>query len=75
LFNYPAWKVEVNGRKVVPETQDVTGEIAIRVEAGANLVRVTFIRTRDRLVGDIISLMALLVAMVWAIQQRRSPSA
>jgi hypothetical protein len=71
LFDYPAWLVEVNGSKVVTEVQDVTGEIVVPVPAGANLVRVTFIRTPDRLVGDIISLLALLVAIVWAIQQMR----
>jgi hypothetical protein len=71
LFDYPAWVVEVNGRKVFTEAQDVTGEIVVPVQAGVNSVRVTFIRTRDRLVGDIISLLALLVAIVWAIQQMR----
>jgi len=75
LFDYPAWAVEVNGSKVVTEVQDVTGEIVVPVQAGANLVRVTFIRTRDRLVGNIIALLALLVALVWAIQQRRFRSA
>jgi hypothetical protein len=75
LFDYPAWVVEVNGSRVVTEVQDVTGEIVVPVQAGANLVRVTFIRTRDRLVGNIIALLALLVALVWAIQQRRFRSA
>ena len=75
LFDYPAWAVEVNGSRVVTEVQDVTGEIVVPVQAGANLVRVTFIRTRDRLVGNIIALLALLVALVWAIQQRRFRSA
>ena len=70
LFDYPAWAVEVNGRKVFTEAQDVTGEIVVPVQAGVNSVRVTFVQTRDRLVGDIISLLALLVAIVWVIRQR-----
>ncbi len=57
LFNYPAWRVEVNGRPVR------TGMLAasparwsIPVEAGDNQVRVTFARTRDREIGGLISL-------------------
>lgn len=71
LLNYPAWEVEVNGRKVVATPQDVTGEIVVPVRAGTNLVRVAFIRTPDRTVGDTVSLAALLAVILWAIGERR----
>ncbi len=61
LFNYPAWKVEVNGRLVEPETREVTGQMVIPVEAGENRVSITFTRTRDRTVGGIVSAVSVLV--------------
>jgi hypothetical protein len=55
LFNYPAWKVEVNGRVVAPSTREVTGQMLIPVQAGDNHVQITFTRTWDRTLGGIIS--------------------
>jgi hypothetical protein len=71
LFHYPAWRVEVNGHPVAAGAQAVTGEILVPVSAGRNLVRVAFTRTRDRLAGGIISMLALLLVILWAIQQRK----
>ncbi len=66
LFNYPAWRVEVNGRPVQAVTRDGTGQMLVPVEAGTNRVQITFIRTWDRSVGAWISLLALaLTAMLW----------
>jgi len=59
LFNYPAWKVKVNGRVVESTTQAGTGEILFPVPAGTNAVEVTFVETPDRLTGGILSLLAL----------------
>jgi 6-pyruvoyl-tetrahydropterin synthase related domain len=55
LFNYPAWRVEVNGRVVASSTRDVTGQMLIPVQAGENRVQITFMRTWDRTLGGIIS--------------------
>jgi hypothetical protein len=55
LFNYPAWRVKVNGHPVASQTREVTGQLMVPVEAGQNQVRLTFIRTWDRTVGGIIS--------------------
>lgn len=68
LFNYPAWRVEVNGREVATETREVTGQMMIPVGTGENRVLVTFTRTWDRTIGIMVSaftaivLIALLVA-------------
>jgi hypothetical protein len=61
LFNYPAWKVEVNGRVVAPSTRDVTGQMLIPVQAGDNHVQITFTRTWDRTLGGIISAVTALL--------------
>ena len=55
LFNYPAWHVEVNARAVTTATRAVTGQMLIPLQAGHNLLRITFSRTWDRTVGAIIS--------------------
>jgi hypothetical protein len=77
LFNYPAWKVKVNGRVVESTTQLGTGEILFPVQAGTNAVQVTFTRTRDRMAGGIISLLALFLVIFLSItnsKPNRSPT-
>ena len=64
LFNYPAWRVEVNGRQVQPGAREGTGQMLVPVEAGANRVQITFVRTWDRTVSAWISVFALLFAIV-----------
>ena len=71
LFNYPAWLVEVNGVPIAAKSQPVTGEILVPVETGISEVRVRFVRTPDRFWGGIVSLLAGLIAVLWAIAQRR----
>jgi hypothetical protein len=63
LFNYPAWRVEVNGRQVQAGTREGTGQMLVPVEAGANRVQITFIRTWDRTAGAWISVIALAMAL------------
>jgi hypothetical protein len=65
LFNYPAWRVEVNGRVVATGMLDVTGQMLIPVQAGENHVRVNFVRTQDRTSGAIISIVMLLLLGGW----------
>ena len=72
LFNYPAWRVQVNGQAVAAETRETTGQMVIPVEAGRNRVRVTFIRTGDRTVGGWISGTTLLLTIgLFAMQHKR----
>jgi hypothetical protein len=60
LFNYPAWRVELNGQVAATSTRDVTGQMLIPVQAGENRVQITLTRTRDRTVGGIISAVTVL---------------
>jgi hypothetical protein len=71
LLNYPAWSVEVNGREITAGTQPVTGEILIPVGTGSNRVRVTFVQTEDRLIGDLVSAGTLLLVIAWSLYLRR----
>ncbi len=64
LFNYPASHVEVNGRVVQAGTREGTGQMLVPVEAGANRVQITFIRTWDRTAGGWISLFAIVCVLV-----------
>jgi len=75
LFNYPAWQVTLNGKPVTAETRDVTGQMAIPVQAGLNDVQVVFGRTWDRRVGGIISLITLaVIAAGLALSRTREPT-
>jgi hypothetical protein len=73
LFNYPAWRVEVNGQAVVTSTQDVTGQILIPVAAGENRVRIVFTRTWDRTLGGLISVVTALSLGVFVALRRKRP--
>jgi hypothetical protein len=64
LFNYPAWRVEVNGRVVEAGTREGTGQMVVPVEAGMNHVQISFVRTWDRRVGGWISLLAIICVLV-----------
>jgi hypothetical protein len=63
LFNYPAWRVEVNGRPVQSGMREGTGQMLVPVEAGANRVQIIFVRTWDRRAGGWISILTLLLAL------------
>jgi uncharacterized membrane protein len=75
LFNYPAWRVEVNGKLVATSTRDVTGQMLIPVEAGENRVAVVFTRTWDRTLGGIISAVTALVIGLLVYLRRKRPIA
>ena len=64
LFNYPAWRVEVNGSVVQAATRDGSGQMLVPAEAGANHVQIYFTRTWDRSVGGWISIVAISSVLV-----------
>lgn len=73
LFNYPAWKVEMNGRVVPTETHDVTGQMMIATPAGDDRVQITLMRTWDRTLGGVISAVtAVFIVAIIAADKRRS---
>jgi hypothetical protein len=72
LFNYPAWKVIVNGRKIATRSSEVTGLMIIPVASGVSDVQIYFSRTPDRVAGDIVSLVSL--AVLVALWIRKVPA-
>jgi len=75
LFDYPAWKTEVNGHSVIAETQADTGQTIIPVPPGTNSVHVIFSRTWDRKAGAILSGIALLFMILLFLLPAREKSA
>jgi 6-pyruvoyl-tetrahydropterin synthase related domain len=67
LFDYPAWRVTVNGGTVAASSRQVTGQMMIPVAAGGNQVQITLMRTWDRTLGGWISgITAVLIALATA---------
>jgi hypothetical protein len=55
LLNYPAWRVEVNGKTVSPGRMDDVNQMVVPVEAGRSTIHVRLVRTADRTLGAAIS--------------------
>lgn len=73
LMNYPAWQVTLNGRSVIPQSDDPTGRMVIALPAGHSEVEVRFVRTPDRWLGDGISVAALIfLGGFWYVGRGRS---
>ncbi len=70
LFNYPAWRVTVNDRPVKTQTTDVTGQMLIPVAAGQSDLRIHFGRTLDRTIGDVVSMISLILLLAAWIKTR-----
>jgi hypothetical protein len=64
LLNYPAWRVEVNGKMVQPERLDDINQMVVPVKAGSSEIRVRFVRTLDRKLGNAISAASGLLAAI-----------
>ena len=73
LLNYPAWRVEVNGKAVHPERMDDVNQMVVPVESGTSEIRVEFTRTADRTIGNAASfLSALLTLSLFWVGRRRA---
>ena len=72
LFNYPAWRVEVNAHVVTAETHEKTGQMIVPVEAGPNEVRVWFVKTWDRVLGGWVSLLFTLLIAAFLYRKKQT---
>jgi hypothetical protein len=72
LLNYPAWKVEVNGKSITPERTDDFAVMVIPVDEGTSVIRVWFARTLDRTIGLWVSALGVMVTMGMLVWGRRS---
>jgi hypothetical protein len=70
LFQYPAWRVEVNSHVVETGAREGTGQMLIPVSAGLNRVQISFVRTWDRVIGGWISAIAAISTLGWILLLR-----
>jgi hypothetical protein len=69
LLNYPAWRVQLNGGVVAPRGGEDYNMMVVPVPAGESHVSVRFVRTWDRTLGAILTVMSLIVALWLARKQ------
>jgi hypothetical protein len=62
LLNYPAWRVDVNGKTIVPERTDNFNQMVIPIAPGHSSIRIRFTRTPDRTLGMHISILSILLS-------------
>jgi hypothetical protein len=72
VLNYPAWRVDVNGHPVEPGRMDDSNQMVVPVATGSSEIRVRFVRTPDRTIGNAISAVSglLLAFLFWRGRQR-----
>jgi 6-pyruvoyl-tetrahydropterin synthase related domain len=75
LLNYPAWRVQVNGKAVAPQRMDDFDQMVVPVQAGASDIQVRFGRTMDRTLAGAISTIGVFVAalMLWDGRKKAAP--
>lgn len=71
LLSYPAWRVELNGSVVAPETLEDTGQMIVNLPRGDSQITVRFTRTRDRTVGGVVTLLSLGIWGLLVVRARR----
>ena len=63
LLNYPAWRVELNGKAVTPRRAESSGQMVLALTAGTQRITAEFVRTPDRKLGIAISWAAVLTLL------------
>jgi len=63
LLDYPAWRVEVNGKVATPQHAETSGQMMLRLPAGTQHIAVKFVRTPDRILGIFVSVAGLLALL------------
>jgi hypothetical protein len=64
LLNYPAWRVEVNGSRLLPGSAADSGQMVLELPAGESRLSARLARTGDRTVGGVVSLVSLFASFV-----------
>jgi hypothetical protein len=71
VLNYPAWHVEVNSSPVTPESGLDSGNMIVELPAGQSRVTARFGRTQDRSLGDMLSILSMVGAVILGLGPRR----
>jgi len=78
LWDYPAWKVTVNGNPVSKRHKRNDGMMVIPLPVGHSIIHVEYVRTADQTAGQIISTIALVIAALLMLSSKNlltNPSA
>lgn len=72
VLNYPAWQVEVNGKTITPQKGEESGQMIVPVSAGETRIVLRFVRTRDRVLGNAVSIVSVFAALglIWLPRRR-----
>ena len=63
LLDYPAWRVQLNGKLTSPGRGETNSQMIFSLGPGTQRITVRFVRTPDRKVGIAISLAAVLILL------------
>jgi hypothetical protein len=63
LLDYPAWRLEVNGKAVTPRHAETNGQIILLLSPGSERITAKFVRTPDRKLGIAISVLGVLTLL------------
>lgn len=70
LLNYPAWRVEVNGKPTRALSSEHTDQMLVPLPAGTSHVQVTFAPTPDRQWGEAVSAIAAVTLLAAGLASR-----
>ncbi|WP_348268529.1 6-pyruvoyl-tetrahydropterin synthase-related protein [Edaphobacter sp. DSM 109919] len=71
LRDYPAWRITLNQTILPTRLHRSDGLIALPIPAGLNHIAITYLRTRDQTVGDILTLFSLAILLLILRRKRR----
>jgi hypothetical protein len=74
LLNYPAWRVQLNGKQISPDHLDDSDQMVVPVQPGISNIHVDFVRTADRQLGNTLSALSALLASLLLWSGRRRPT-
>jgi hypothetical protein len=75
LLNYPAWRVTLNGNRVVLLHANGTEQMVVPVPVGESELQIDFTRTWDRTAGGWFSVASLAASIALLYARRRAPAA
>lgn len=64
LLNYPAWRVEVNGKAVTPQSAETNGQMILALSPGTQHITARFVRTPDRSLGIGLSVLGVVTLLM-----------
>jgi 6-pyruvoyl-tetrahydropterin synthase-like protein len=71
LLNYPAWRVQLNGKPLTPDRMDDVNQMVVPIEPGTSEINVEFVRTADRRLANAISAISSVLALFLLWRKRK----